>query len=121
MVRRDHARVARVELIGQAISCQRLVQGVDPVGHVQRRPFVPLGQKVAHGPVHRPCQPDVDVFGGHDGERAIDGAHGRRVAALHVTTCLLEIHVRDAVERRVEQVDHTMDGLHTGIVKHRCT
>ena len=57
MVRRHHARVARMELIRQAISCQRLVQRVDPVGDVQRRPFVPLGQEVAHraGPSTAPA------------------------------------------------------------------
>jgi hypothetical protein len=120
VVCRHHARVARVELVGQAVPFQRLVQRVNPVGHVQRRPFVAFGQKVAHGAVHRPRHPDVDALGGHDGERAVDRADPGWVAVQHMPARFLEVHVGDAVERGVEQVDHAIDGLqHDRIVRQR--
>ena len=49
-----HARVARMELAGEPVGGERLMQRVDAIGDVERRPLVALGQEVAHRPIERP-------------------------------------------------------------------
>ncbi len=75
----DHARVARVELIRQAVGRERAVQRVDAVGDVEGRAFVALRQEIAHRPVERPRQPHGHAFGGHERERAVDAANAVRL------------------------------------------
>ena len=114
---RHHARVARVELIRQAVVRKRLMQGIDAIRHIQRRAFLAFGQEVAHRAIHRARQANRDPFGGHKGERSIDGADGDRVAGEHAAPCGFHVHVGDSIQRRVEQIDHTADRMtHGGIV-----
>ena len=90
------------------------MQRVDAIRHVQRRAFVALGQEVAHGAIHRARQPHGDSLGGHKGERSIDGADGGRVAGEHAAARLFHVHVRDLIQRRVEEIDHTADRMTHG-------
>ena len=91
MVRRDHARVARMELAGEPFVVERALQRVDAVGDEQRRPFLALGEEVAHRPIHRPRHADGEAVDGDERERAVDRADGRRVAAEHAAPRLLDV------------------------------
>ena len=59
----DHAGVARVELTGEAVCCERVVQRVDAVGDVERSALLTLRQKVPQGSIERARQADGDALG----------------------------------------------------------
>ena len=115
----NHPRVAGVKLTRQAVAVERRMQRVDPIGHVERRALVPLGQEVAHRAIERPREPDGHPLGGHQCERPVDAAHAAGIAIEDAPSGLLDAHVGDTVQSRVDEVDDPADGLEHGrIVSH---
>ncbi len=109
VVGRHHARVARVELRGQAVGLERGVQRVDAIGDVQGRAFVALGQEIPQRAIHRPRHADRDALGRDQREGSVDGANRRGVAAQHAAPRLVQIDVRERVQRGIEQIDDAAD------------
>ena len=72
-----------MELLGQPVGDQRLVQRVDPVGDVQRRALVPLRQEVAHRPVERSGHADGDAL---DATMANDPSMPRTASGVPLRT-----------------------------------
>ena len=105
-----------MELAGQPLGGQRLVQRVDAIGDKQRRTGGALGEEVADGAVHRPRDAHGDAVVRHQRKRAVDPAHGVGIARQHASDGLVDVHVVDHVERRIEQIDDAADGLiHGGV------
>ena len=94
------------------------MQRVDAIGDIQRRALLPLGEEVPHRPIHRPRQPDRDALAGDQRERSVDRADRVRVAAQHARARLVDVHVEEAVQGGVEQIDDAADvSLHAAIVR----
>ena len=107
-----------MELTREAVVFQRLMQPVDAIGDIQRGTLVPLGEEVAHGPIHRSRQSNRAAFVGDQGKRSVDGADRRRIAAEHARARVLQVHVEDAVQVGVEQIDDAADGIqHAAILR----
>ncbi len=109
VVRRHHPRVARVELAGEALALEELVDGVDAVGHDERGAGRLLGQEVPQGAVERPGEEHAAAVARHEGERAVDLPHRGRVPEREARAGLVEGHVVDAVLRRIGEVDDALD------------
>jgi hypothetical protein len=104
-----------MELIGQSVLRQEMVDRVDPVGHDQRRPFGLLGEKEPQRPVERARHPHMESVAGDQGERSVDRPDGFRVAAQYSGPGLVDRHVIDSVDRgigEVEQLSPVLDLLH---------
>jgi hypothetical protein len=94
----------------QPLVGQGTLQHIDPIGHVEGRTGLALGQEVAHRTVERASQPHPDAVHGHERVGSVDRAHGVRVSAVHAPTRLFHVHAVQVVHRRVEQVDDATDG-----------
>ncbi len=99
-----------MELAGQSLGRQRLMQRVDAIGDEQRRTGGALGEEITHGPIHRPRDADGEAVVRDQRKRAVDAAHGVGIARQHASSSLVDIHVVDHVERRVEEIDDAADG-----------
>ena len=99
-----------MELAVEAGVGERAVQRVDAVGDEQRGPFVPLGQEVAHRPIHRARQPHGDAVQRDDREGSVERAHPCGVAAQDAASRLIGVGVVEAGQARIEQIDDAIDG-----------
>jgi len=57
-MRRDHARVRRVELVGQTFMLQLLIDFINPFGDDQRGAFCPFCQEIPHRAADRASHSD---------------------------------------------------------------
>ena len=119
VVGRHHPRVSRMELPVETGVLQRAVQGIDSIGHEERRPLVPLGQKVAHRAIEGARHADREPIDRHERKRSVDRAHRLGVAAHHAATGLREVEVVELIQARLEQINDAIDRtLHQGIVEY---
>ena len=109
VMRRHHARVAGMKLPVQSLGLELVENGVNAVGHDQRRAFGALGQEVTHRAVHRTRHADGLALAREQRERAVNLAHRLGLAGKDALARLIEAQVVDLVEGRVEQVNHAFD------------
>src|SRR5688572_4656199 len=110
-MRRHHARVAWVKLAVEALGFELVVKGVDAVGHDERRAFLTLGEEVTHRPVERPRHADGFAFAREQGEGAVNVADGCRFPGKHTLARILNAHVVDAIERRIEEINDAFNSV----------
>ena len=72
-----------MELLPEPGIIERMLQGVNPVRHEQRRPLVPLGEEVAHRPIQGSRHAHRDAVDGNQRKGAVNGPDLLRVAVQH--------------------------------------
>src|SRR5678815_1070568 len=98
VMRRHHARIARMELIRPSTPCQFLADHVDALGHDQNGPLARLREKVAEWAIETPCEHDSLSLLRNECKRAFELAHAVGVECQQPPLCL---HVTDAPETPV--------------------
>src|SRR5262245_49908204 len=99
-----------MELRSQTIMFESAVQSVDAVGDVKCRALLSLREEVADWTIHRSRDPHGDAVYGYQRERSVNGAYRVGVAAQHAAPRFLNIHVCDAIEIGLEEIDDATDG-----------
>ena len=109
VVRWHHPRVARMELVGQALGRERRSQRVHAVGDEERWALGSLGEEVPHRAIERAGHANGDAIARDERERALDAAHRIRVGRQHPRPRLVLGHVMEHVQGRVQKIDDPLD------------
>src|SRR5204862_1052127 len=76
IMRRNHAGIAGMKLLGQPFPSQPIRNGVDPFRNNQRRAFLPFAKEIAHWPIEGTAHFDGLASPRDECKRSIDLADG---------------------------------------------
>ena len=100
-----------MKLAVESLGLELVVNGVNAVGHDERRALVPLGEEVAHRAVEGARHADCFAFACEQGEGAVNVANGFRLAGKHTLACFVHGHVVDAIERRIQEINDAFNSV----------
>src|SRR5690242_19322215 len=114
MMRRHHARVARMKLPCPAAAPKLRGDLVDPLGDDQRGSFDRLGEKVAHRTIEAPRQYNALPILRYERERAFDRENGIRIIGEQTAPCFRFVDRPEPLRFRGNEVDDTRDRITHG-------
>ena len=82
-----------MELLVESFGLELAVDGIDAVGHNERRAFMPFRQKVAHGPVERTCHTHRFALAPQQRKRTFDLPDCFRTSVQNPLPGLLNRHI----------------------------
>ena len=111
MMRRHHARVRRMKLLGEPFLLQPCGDFINAFRHDQTRPRNLLRQKVPHRPADRPSHPNDMPILMHQRKLPINRTDLRRIPRPQPSSRFFDRHIEDRIVLRIEQVNESFNVL----------